>query len=362
MTTAHASHNTDAREEMHLHARQFLRQWHDESGTPGFTARWRHLSAEIAATGTWQPTSDELTYGARVAWRNAGRCLGRARWSSLIVRDRRHTTTLPTLLQELTAHLDEATNNGRVRSVLTVLAPATAIAAAPLRIISPQLARYAAWHTDGGVIGDPANLTLTALARRLGWDGPPHRGAFDLLPWIVATADRRLHLLHPDHRRIRQVPIHHPRHPWLADLALRWPAVPAISNMSLHLGGLRFPAPFNGTSMVGEIARDLADHDRYHQLPAVIDGLGLPDHDQLRADRALLTLHAAVLHSFNTAGLSITDHHRESCAFARFAAREQAARPATAVAGNAPSARFVAPVKVVSDAGHRLTASIRLRA
>lgn len=172
MTTAHASHNTDAREEMHLHARQFLRQWHDESGTPGFTARWRHLSAEIAATGTWQPTSDELTYGARVAWRNAGRCLGRARWSSLIVRDRRHTTTLPTLLQELTAHLDEATNNGRVRSVLTVLAPATAIAAAPLRIISPQLARYAAWHTDGGVIGDPANLTLTALARRLGWDGP----------------------------------------------------------------------------------------------------------------------------------------------------------------------------------------------
>ncbi|MEU1605990.1 nitric oxide synthase oxygenase [Micromonospora matsumotoense] len=322
-TTAPASHNTDTREEMHLHARQFLRQWHDESGTPGFTARWRHVSAEIAVTGAWQPTFDELTYGARVAWRNAGRCLGRARWSSLTVRDRRHTTTLPALRQELTTHLDEATKHGRVRSVLTVLAPTTAIAAAPLRIISPQLARYAAWHTDGGIIGDPANLTLTALARSLGWHGPTHRGAFDLLPWIVATADRRLHLLHPDHRRIRQVPIHHPRHPWLADLALRWPAVPAISNMSLHLGGLRFPAPFSGAYMISEIARDLADPDRYHQLPAVIDGLGLPDRDRLRADRALLTLHEAVLHSSDTAGVSITDHHRENRALARFAAREQ---------------------------------------
>ncbi|MFJ6199609.1 nitric oxide synthase oxygenase [Micromonospora sp. NPDC092111] len=325
-TTAPASHNADAHQEITLHARQFLRQWHDESGTPGFTARWRQVSAEIAVTGTWQPTFDELTYGARVAWRNAGRCIGRARWSSLIIRDRRHTTTLPALRQELTAHLDEATNNGRVRSVLTVLAPATATAPAPLRIISPQLARYAAWHTDGGVIGDPANLTLTALTRHLGWHGPTHRGAFDLLPWIVATADRRLHLLHPDHRRIRQVPIHHPRHPWLADLALRWPAVPAISNMSLHLGGLRFPAPFSGTFMISEIAtRNLADPDRYHQLPAVIDGLGLPDHDRLRADRALLTLHEAVLHSFNTAGVSITDQHRESCALARFNMRQRAA-------------------------------------
>ncbi|MBU8857804.1 MULTISPECIES: nitric oxide synthase oxygenase [unclassified Micromonospora] len=321
MTTSPA-----ADEALHRQAHQFLRQYHDETSAPEFATRWRRVRAEVADTGTWQPTLDELTYAARVAWRNAGRCIGRARWSSLTVRDRRDTITVLALRQELTGHLDETTANGRVRSVLTVLAPATATAPAPLRIINPQLARYAAWHTDGGVVGDPANLPLTALAVRLGWTGPTHRGAFDLLPWIAATADGRLHLLHPDHTRIRQVPIHHPHHPWLADLALRWPAVPVISNMTLHLGGLQFPAPFSGAFMASEIAaRNLADPDRYHQLPAVIDGLGLPDHDRLRADKALLTLHEAVLHSYENARVSITDHHRESRAFARFTAREEAA-------------------------------------
>ncbi|MGC4885787.1 nitric oxide synthase oxygenase [Micromonospora sp. DT227] len=325
MSTTAVSHHAAA-EALGQQAHQFLRQFHHETGAPELDLRWRHVRAEVADTGSWHPTLDELTYAARVAWRNAGRCIGRARWSHLTVRDRRDTTTLPTLRQELTGHLDAAMVGGRVRPVLTVLAPATATAPAPLRIISPQLARYAAWHTDGGIIGDRANLTLTAMAVSLGWPGPTHRGAFDLLPWIAATADDRPHLLLPDHTRIRQVPIHHPHHRWLEDLALRWPAVPVISNMTLHLGGLRFPAPFSGAFMASEIAtRNLADPDRYHQLPAVIDGLDLPEHDRLRADKALLTLHEAVLHSYEDAGVSITDHHRESRAFARFTVREKIA-------------------------------------
>ncbi len=49
------------------------------------------------------------------------------------------------------------------------------------------------------------------------------------------------------------------------------------------------------------------------------------DRDRLRADKALLTLHEAVLRSFETAGVSITDRHRESRASARFVKREEAA-------------------------------------
>ncbi|RKF21584.1 nitric oxide synthase oxygenase [Micromonospora globbae] len=319
-------HPVDTHDDLLVHAHGFLRQWHDETGAPGLAQRWRTVRADIHATGTWRPTSDELAYGARVAWRNAGRCIGRARWSSLVVRDRRHATTPEKVGRELAGHLDEATNGGRVRSVLTVLAPATGSTPPPVRVVNPQLARYAAWPTDGGVIGDPANQALTALAVDLGWPGPAYRSAFDLLPWIAATADGRLHLLPTDQAHIREVPIHHPDHPWIADLGLRWPAVPVISNMSLDFGGLRFPAPFSGTFMASEIAtRNLADHHRYHQLPAIVAGLGLPERDRLRADKALLTLHEAVLHSFETAGVSITDHHRESRAFTRFVQHEETA-------------------------------------
>ncbi|MFI7208103.1 nitric oxide synthase oxygenase [Micromonospora aurantiaca (nom. illeg.)] len=307
-------------------AHGFLRQRHHEIDACGYSLRWREVRAEIRATGTWRPTYDELAYGARVAWRNAGRCIGRLRWPSLIVRDRRHISTLHEVRRELSAHLDEATNGGRIRSVLTVLSPAGAGAPPPVRIVSPQLARYAAWPSNDGVLGDPANLALTRLATDLGWPAPPRPGAFDLLPWIAATADGQLHLLPMDRTRILEVPIHHPDHPWIAGLGLRWPAVPVIANMALTFGGVRFPAPFSGTFMAGEIAtRNLADHHRYHMLPAIIAGLDLHDHDRLRADKALLTLHEAVLHSYVTAGVSITDHHRESRAFARFVQHEEAA-------------------------------------
>ncbi|MEV0005968.1 nitric oxide synthase oxygenase [Micromonospora sp. NPDC050980] len=319
------SHPRGSVNDLCVQARGFLRQYHDETDTPGHIQRWWDVRAEIHATGTWRPTYDELAYAARAAWRNAGRCIGRARWSSLIVRDRRHITSLQDLRRELTGHLDEATNGGRVRSVLTVLAPGTESAPAPLRVMSPQLARYAAWPTDGGIVGDPANAALTALAMDLGWSGPAYRSAFDLLPWIAATADGRLNLLPAEHRHIREVPIHHPEHPWIAELGLRWPAVPVISNMTLDVGGLRFPAPFSGAFMAGEIAtRNFADQHRYHQLPVIAAGLGLSERDRLRIDKALLILHEAVLCSFETAGVSITDHHRESRSFARFVAQEEA--------------------------------------
>ncbi|MEU8264130.1 nitric oxide synthase oxygenase [Micromonospora sp. NPDC048999] len=318
-------------EQLLTQAHDFLVHRHDELGMPGLARRWHEVRAQVLTCGTWKPTYDELAYGARVAWRNAGPCIGRRRWPGLIVRDRRHITNLHQVRRELAAHLDEATNGGRIRSVITVLAPSTRTSPPPVRIISPQLARYAAWPSSDGVLGDPANMTLTRLATELGWPGPARRGPFDMLPWIAATADGELHLLPTEPARILEVPIQHPDHPWIAKLGLRWPAVPAVSNMTLDIGGLRFPAPFSGTFMASEIAtRNLADEHRYDQLPAVIAGLGLDHQDRLRADKALLTLHEAVLHSFERAGVSITDHHRESRSFSRFVQQEESVGRAVA--------------------------------
>ena len=48
-------------------------------------ARWEQIQAEVNKTGTYQLTTQELTYGAKLAWRNAYRCIGRIQWNKLTV-------------------------------------------------------------------------------------------------------------------------------------------------------------------------------------------------------------------------------------------------------------------------------------
>jgi nitric oxide synthase oxygenase domain/subunit len=58
------------------------------------------------------------------------------------------------------------------------------------------------------------------------------------------------------------------RYEWFKELNLKWYCVPGVSSMSLDVGGLIFTAcPFNGWYMQTEIARDLADVNRYNKLP-----------------------------------------------------------------------------------------------
>jgi nitric-oxide synthase, bacterial len=87
--------------------------------------RVEEVRAQIERYGTYARTTAELTFGARVAWRNSSRCIGRLYWRSLQVRDRRHVTTAAQLAGEAFAHLRVATNSGRVRPTLTVFAPNT---------------------------------------------------------------------------------------------------------------------------------------------------------------------------------------------------------------------------------------------
>jgi nitric-oxide synthase, bacterial len=99
--------------------------------------------------------------------------------------------------------------------------------------------------------------------------------------------------------------------------------------MCLEIGGICYPAaPFNGWYMGTEIgARNLADADRYDLLPTVADRMGLDTTKErsLWRDRALVELNLAVLHSFDSAGVTIADHHTESHRFLTHLAREQRA-------------------------------------
>jgi nitric-oxide synthase len=307
-------------------AERFLRQVHAERAELGDPAlRIEQARAEIAETGSYTHSTTELSHGARLAWRNNTRCIGRLYWNSLVVRDCRHVADPPRVFDECVEHLRLATNGGRIRPVVTVFAPDTARRRGP-RIRNDQLVRYAGWHTSElGRIGDPITVGVTREAERLGW-----RAAgtdFDVLPLIIEDPDgSRMCRGLPDDA-VLQVPLSHPTLPWFADLGLRWYAVPALANMDLVIGGITYGcAPFSGWYMGTEIgARNLADVERYDMLPTVGRRLGLnmSSARTLWRDRALVELNIAVLHSFEQAGVDMTDHHTESERFLAHLAAEK---------------------------------------
>ena len=288
--------------------------------------RAAQVEEEITSTGTWTPTFEELEHGARMAWRNNARCIGRLFWPSLKVRDLRHISEPTEVHQALLEHLQTATNGGKIQPFITIFAPATAEGPA-LRIWNHQLLGYAGYEQpDGSILGDPKNLAFTREAQALGWKGAGTR--FDLLPLIIQKRVCAPMLFPPPCAQALEIPLTHPTLPWFSDLGLKWYAVPILSDMKLRIGGIDFPAaPFNGWYMGTEIgSRDLGDEARYDMLPVIAEKMGIDRRrDPLWKDRALVELNAAVISSYEQAGARIVDHHRASSEFMEFAAREMKA-------------------------------------
>jgi nitric-oxide synthase len=313
---------TDLRE-----AERFIRLYHAENPSAGgLHARLRDIARDVARYGTYVHTYEELEFGARVAWRNSSRCIGRLYWRSLKVRDRRQVSTAEGVAVECVAHLREATGNGKIRPTVTVLPPDTPALRGP-RLLNDQLIRYAGYRTPDGVVGDPRNVALTETATALGWRG--RGGRFDVLPLVIQPAFGDPLLCNVPGDAVLEVPLAHPDYAWFEELGLRWHAVPAISDMCLEIGGICYPcAPFNGWYMGTEIgARNLADADRYDQLPVVAQRLGLDTSTErsLWRDHALVELNVAVLYSFERAGVTMTDHHTESRRFLTHLSKEEKA-------------------------------------
>lgn len=308
-------------------AEDFLRLFHVEQPDQPvpLETRVREVRAEIAHTGTYRHTTAELTFGARVAWRNSSRCIGRLYWKSLRVLDRREATAPEDVHAHLCAHLREATNRGRIRPTISVFPPDTPQQRPP-RVWNSQLIRYAGYRLpDGMVIGDGGHVDFTDAVRQLGWPAPG--GWFDVLPLVIQAAGDRPRLFEVPRELILEVPVRHPQYTQLDQLGLRWHAVPAISHMRLSIGGVNYPlAPFNGWYMGTEIgARNFVDADRYNLLPLVAELLGLDTSSEatLWRDRAAVELNVAVLHSFQAAGVKVSDHHTESQRFLTHLAREE---------------------------------------
>lgn len=298
-------------------AEDFLTLYIQETG---LSEDWLHKRLnDIKLAGTYDPTTEELVFGAKVAWRNSNRCIGRLFWKSLHVIDERNLQTAEEIFHALIRHIRYATNDGRIRPAITIFKQHK------VRIWNDQLIRYAGYEMSEGLIGDPYSIPFTKVCMELGW-----RGAgtpFDILPLVIQVGDSKPSLFEIPEEIVLEVDIRHPQYKQISQLKLKWYAVPIVSNMKLSVGGIEFKAaPFNGWYMGTEIgARNFADVNRYHLLPKVAEAIGLDTSSNMTLwkDRALVELNAAVLHSFKEDGVSIVDHHTAAQQFQLFEKQEE---------------------------------------
>ena len=307
-------------------ALEYLKLFYTEQNLPleNLEIRLAQICDEVDNTGTYWQTQEEITYGAKLAWRNSARCIGRIFWNSLIVRDLRHLSTATEIFEAILEHIKLATNGGCIKSMISIFPP-NQPGKPGIRIWNPLLIRYAGYEqADGKIIGDPAQIELTKICQQLGWEGEGTH--FDMLPLIIQMPGEKPQLFNIPQDIVLEVPITHPDLPWFAELGLKWHALPSVSNHCLEIGGVSYSAaPFNGWYMSAEIAsRNFGDTDRYNLLPIIGEKLGLNTCSKLSLwkDRALVELNTAVLHSFAVNGVSIVDHHTASEQFIKHCDRE----------------------------------------
>ncbi|XP_050984471.1 nitric oxide synthase 2b, inducible [Labeo rohita] len=307
-------------EDLLMQAVDFINQYYKSiknSKIEEHLSRLEEVAKEIEATGSYQLTTKELEFGAKQAWRNAPRCIGRIQWANLQLFDARKCKTAEDMFQMMCDHIQFATNGGNLRSAITVF-PQRTDGQHDFRIWNSQLVRYAGYKmTDGTIIGDPASVDFTEICMQLGWT--PKYGQFDVLPLVLQANGEDPQVFEIPQHLILEVPMEHPQYKWFKDLNLRWYALPAVANMLLEVGGLEFPAcPFNGWYLGTEIGvRDFCDSQRYNVLERVGRQMGLETQklSSLWKDQALVAINVAVMHSFQKNKVTITDHHSASESF-----------------------------------------------
>ncbi|XP_069475308.1 nitric oxide synthase 1 [Ambystoma mexicanum] len=346
-------------------AKDFIDQYYSSIkrfGSKAHIERLEEVSHDIAETETYQLRDTELIYGAKHAWRNASRCVGRIQWSKLQVFDARDCTTAHGMYNYICNHIKYATNKGNLRSAITIF-PQRTDGKHDFRIWNAQIIRYAGYkQPDGSILGDPANVELTEICIQQGWKAP--YGRFDVLPLVLQANGNDPELFEIPPEMILEVPIRHPKLEWFKDLGLKWYGLPAVSSLLLEIGGLEFSAcPFSGWYMGTEIGvRDYCDNSRYNILEEVAKKMNLDTRkmSSLWKDQALVEINIAVLYSYQCDKVTIVDHHSATESFIKHMENEYRCRggcPADWVWIVPPMSGSITPVFHQEMLNYRLTPS-----
>jgi nitric-oxide synthase len=275
-------------------------------------ARVAEALHDLDQTGTYRLASAELSHGLKQAWRADPRCIRRGmfdrlaqvEWDDLERADFSGAKLTPDLVAGVIGYyVRYATNRGRLTPRIMVFPP-DGPDGPTLRIWNDQLIRYAGeLQPDGRVLGDPAQLKLTAAVRQLGWS--ERIGRQTVLPIAFQIGRSAPELITLSRKDVLEVPLQHPEYPWVAELEFRWHALPAISRMVAIIGGLVHPVLFSGWYVAGEI---LENCRRFGIVDEIAERLSLSPRDRLRAHRVDLVVLEAVLYSFREAGVMIEDN------------------------------------------------------
>uniref|UniRef100_A0A8B9Q4P0 Nitric oxide synthase, inducible n=1 Tax=Apteryx owenii TaxID=8824 RepID=A0A8B9Q4P0_APTOW len=293
----------------------FIKQYYSsfkDLKTEEHLARVETVTKEIETTGTYHLTKDELIFATKQAWRNAPRCIGRIQWSNLQVFDARDCKTAKEMFEHICRHVQYATNNGNIRSAITVF-PQRTDGKHDFRVWNSQLIRYAGYQMpDGSIIGDPASVEFTQLCIELGWK--PKYGRFDVVPLILQANGQDPEIFEFPPEIILEVPMEHPKYKWFKELDLKWYALPAVANMLLEVGGLEFTAcPFNGWYMGTEIGvRDFYFPELYKILQI--------------STKAKITLTMSGRKAEGKQNVTIMDHHSAAESFMKYMQNEYRVR------------------------------------
>lgn len=176
-------------------AKDFYLQIKEEFGWSDavYQKRVLEITEEISLRGTYTQTSAELEMGARIAWHNLAKCIGRISWNTLQVRDCRNVYKPQGMFTEVEEHLRIATAGTNIQSVMTVFPARSKSETLGPRFWSAQYVRYAGCTQQADdenghetVLGDPANVDLTDyLLENDYWTPPEPRSAFDVLPLVI---------------------------------------------------------------------------------------------------------------------------------------------------------------------------------
>ena len=118
-------------------------------------ARLHEVATEWRETGQWQLTHAELGFGARLAWRQAERCVGRLYWkglelfeSTLDLATPSTTNSAEEIADALFEHLRFAFNGGDLRPAISVFNPG----------------RQGVRHRASGILNCSATPAIAAVA------------------------------------------------------------------------------------------------------------------------------------------------------------------------------------------------------
>ncbi|KAK7967737.1 nitric-oxide synthase [Apiospora aurea] len=300
------------------------------SSCPGNGSHTTGAKCTGSVGGNWTQTSEELEFGIRQAWKHSRRCIMRSEYKDLRLCDLRFVKTSSGMALKLIEALKAAFNGGEIRPTVFVFPPRGPNERGPM-IWNSNLLSFAGYEEgDGRILGDPQNVSLTNAIIELGWQPPPIRTQWDLLPIVTMAQGDEPVITELSEADFPIVRIRHPHHQLAFDkLGLRWTAAPALSRLGFTIGGVQYTAtPFIGWFMDAEIGvRNLADSFRYNVLSDIVRSMGLaqgdldalPDYERLALlSRAQLELNYAVTWSYGKAKVRIIDSLAASELFSNF--------------------------------------------